>query len=195
MTKTPKENTAKADEEIPPINRIIREVAIDSFNEFTGANATIKPVAKKDDFVYDFLMTIILTHCDSFDSMFKAHFSVATAMKITCQATGLEPDELTEEESIDFIKEYTNMFAGHFVGDLAQRGIRADISIPVTTSGFDEVVFTDIFYNDEYRDYWVLSFGDCGITITTNTKVKDTSVFADLEKEVLRKKKQPITFL
>ena len=192
MSSAPLKND---DKPLSPINKIIREIAVSSFNEFTGCEGKVEGVDRQDDFVYGFLMTIILTHCDSFDSMFKVHFSVKDAVSITKEATGLDEEDVSEEEAVDFIKEYTNMFAGHFVGDLAQRGIRADISIPVTTSGFDEVTFTDTFYDDEDRDYWKLSYGNHGMVVTTNTKVKDVSIFSDLEKEVLRQKSKPVTFL
>ena len=165
-----------------PLHDLIRATALSSFCELTTIeDAELGPLEHPDRLVLGFKTAFILIHSDWFDCVFKAHFSIATAKHLLMIVGGLAEDEIEYDDAADFVKEYTNMFGGHFLDHLAKAKIRSELSIPTCSEGFDDILRKKDTYDNHFYDYCRITFGSNGLNISLETIIKNEQVFANLE--------------
>jgi CheY-specific phosphatase CheX len=112
-------------------------------------------------------MVFILVSGDALRLTFKAHFNIRTARNLAFRIFGgNSPAAISENQAIDYFKEYGNLVAGSVVTLLGKSGVESGISLPLSTRGFYEV-FSD--YSEKHHpaitfsDFWELRSNGCGI--------------------------------
>ena len=165
-----------------PLHNLIRATALSSFREFTTIeDAELGSLEHPDRLILGFKSAFILIHSDWFDCVFKAHFSIATAKQLLMIVGELAEDEIEYHDAADFVKEYTNMFGGHFLDHLAKAKIRSELSIPTCSEGFDEILRKKDTYDNHLYDKCRITFGRNSLNISLETIIKNQQVFANLE--------------
>ena len=167
------------------LNQIVREIVIESSSSFFSQDVEEKAVEKEDDFVYGEVMSAILVHATEFVTLLKFHYSYESVSKLLT-AAGMVPEDgqPTVSDIEDSMNELANLAGGRIIENLGTRGIQCSLSIPVTTPGYDEILSSDLISTHEYRDYFVLHFGECAITVTSSNKIKDASVEEYFKKQI-----------
>lgn len=102
-------------------------------------------------------MVIILIAGPSAKITFKSHFKTNSAKGLASAAFQRSPEEVTQEQAVDFMREFCNLTAGGIKASLSSYQFKLAISLPVVTRGFDEIFFTDLLQKDTLSDQWILN--------------------------------------
>ncbi len=122
-------------------------------------------------------MALIMIHGCAFRITLKLHFSLSQIQQICHHYYGLSSSgEVTEHQTIDFVKELSNMIGGAVAVVLDDVGIDTGISLPLCMSGFYEV-FSDYRELDtpyvKFNDIWKLHTEVVQIYGTAQIEIRD----------------------
>jgi CheY-specific phosphatase CheX len=128
-------------------------------------------------------MALILVSGDSLRITLKLHFCYTDIKKIAYLIYGKQsPDELSDQQTLDFVKELCNLTAGYLVQIFEDNDLHIGISLPLCTRGFYEI-FSDYKSSSypiiKYNDIWSLEHEDIHIFGSVIIELLDT---APLEK-------------
>tara|TARA_R110002072_G_scaffold2280_1_gene18804 strand:+ start:9815 stop:10432 length:618 start_codon:yes stop_codon:yes gene_type:complete len=123
-------------------------------------------------------MSLILISGSSLKITLKLHFSHKNIKKLIVPLYRTEsPADISDQQSMDFIKELCNLTAGYIEQAFEQKDISLGISLPLGTRGFYEV-FADYTPSTspilKYDDIWSLKLEDMEILGTVMIEVSDT---------------------
>ncbi len=114
-----------------------------------------------DDFVYGSHLSIILVASKDVRISFKSHFKLASTRKLVERKNGGERTQKQMLKSTyDLFMEYSNLVAGGISQQMHAKGIVAGISLPMATSGFDELISSDEFKSKSFFDFWTIKGED-----------------------------------
>jgi hypothetical protein len=134
-----------------------------------------------DPKVYAHWMAIILIASRDVRITFKSHYMTPMAKRFAENAYSISTDQITTSQATDFLKEFCNLTAGYIKIALDKASIKAGISLPLVTRGFDEVFFPKVAGHYSIIDQWRLSehsaIIDCSsvIEIYSEMQLKDIS--------------------
>jgi CheY-specific phosphatase CheX len=122
-------------------------------------------------------MSLILITGSPLKITLKLHFSHKHIKKLIFPLYRLEsPEGISDQQSMDFIKELCNLTAGYIEQAFEQKNISLGISLPLGIPGFYEI-FADYTPSTspilKYDDLWSLKFGDMEILGTVLIEVND----------------------
>jgi CheY-specific phosphatase CheX len=105
-------------------------------------------------------MVLILVSGDALRLTFKVHFNLGTAKNLAWRIYGGQSSgNISEQQAIDYFKEYANLVAGSVISLLSESRIALGISLPLCTRGFYEV-FSDYAEKQQpvvsFADFWEL---------------------------------------
>jgi len=111
-----------------------------------------------DDFVYGSHQTIIQVASRDVRISFKSHFTLRSTQKLIERKNSVErtPRQILKS-TYDLFMEYSNLVAGGISQQLHATGVVAGISLPMATSGFDELISSDEFRPMSFFDFWTIS--------------------------------------
>ncbi|ARU57882.1 hypothetical protein OLMES_3862 [Oleiphilus messinensis] len=129
-------------------------------------------------------MALILVSGDAIRITLKLHFSLSEIKPLIYAIYGLDsPNDVRDEQAIDFGKELCNLIAGYVVQMLEENGLPVGISLPLCTRGFYEI-FAD--YRPlqkpiiKYCDLWRLQYGETSIYGTAMVEVLNPALLEPL---------------
>lgn len=161
-------------------NKLIRHAAIDRVRTHTRENEFI--LLDLDDTyqagqVLANNMSLILISGEAIRITLKLQFSHGKIKNIVYPIYGKDsPSEISNEQSMDYMKELGNLIAGYVVQMFEKTEIPLGISLPLGTKGFYEIFadYTDADYPViKYSDLWCLEHGNTKIFGTVLTEVLD----------------------
>lgn len=125
-------------------------------------------------------MVIILVAGPSAKITFKSHFKTESAKALASAAFQRSAAEITQEQALDFMREFCNLAAGGIKASLSSYHFKLAISLPVVTRGFDEIFFTDLLMKDTISDQWILSSATgeviCSVTVDLLEKLDISNI-------------------
>jgi hypothetical protein len=137
---------------------MLRHYAIDRFKNISGmTDLTIEDHPKPDAFVYGAYQAMIIVSGNDLRIAYRAHFNFKDVKPLFKAITNSE--EVTPKAKrlvVDIFREYTNLAAGAIKQELETLGIRAGISLPIFTSGYDEIVSSDLLKPRRNYDYFLI---------------------------------------
>lgn len=124
-------------------------------------------------------MSLILITGSPLKITLKLHFSHKQIKKLISPLYRTEsPEQISDQQSMDFIKELCNLTAGFIEQAFEQHDIPLGISLPLGTRGFYEI-FADYTPANEpilkYNDLWCLEYQDINIAGSVMIEVSDIS--------------------
>jgi CheY-specific phosphatase CheX len=130
-------------------------------------------------------MVLILVSGDALRLTFKVHFNLRTAKNLAWRIYGGKSSEnISEQQAIDYFKEYGNLVAGSVISLLSESQVELGISLPLCTRGFYEV-FSDYAEKQQpvisYADFWELQAPGGGVYCSAQFEVLNR---AGLEKVI-----------
>ncbi len=115
-------------------------------------------------------MSIILVSGLDVRITFKLYFNCIDVKEVVQKSMGTAVDDVTNEFTMDFIKEFCNLTAGMIQKNLATQGFHVGISLLMVTRGFD-----DIFYepssSGEVSDLWKIKIAGVSIICSATLNV------------------------
>ena len=122
-------------------------------------------------------MSLILITGSPLKITLKLHFSHKQIKKLIFPLyRATSPEGISDQQSMDFIKELCNLSAGYIEQAFEQKNISLGISLPLGTRGFYEV-FADYTPSTspilKYDDLWCLQFKDIEILGTALIEIND----------------------
>lgn len=130
-------------------------------------------------------MSLILISGEAIRITLKLQFSHSKVKNIAFPIYGKDSAaEISDAQSMDYMKELSNVIAGYVVQLFEKAGIQLGISLPLGTRGFYEI-FAD--YRDadspviKYNDLWCLEFGDTKIYGTVLTEILDINTLEKVD--------------
>ena len=146
-------------EKSPKLQALLRCLSRARFEAVSGRKVlTTSDHPTPDDFVYGSHQTIIQIAAKDLRVTFKSHFTHFETQSLL-KKNGLKP-------IYDLFMEYSNLVAGGLSQHLHTNGIVSGISLPMATSGFDELIASDNLRSTSYLDYWVVKGEDFQFTCT-----------------------------
>jgi hypothetical protein len=135
---------------------MIRELSRKRFADITARrDLVIEEHEHPDDFIYGSHLTVIQIAAKDLRITYKSHFNLTDVMALTQRKGAPERShEQILKSSYDLFKEYNNLVAGGITQQLHSCGIVAGISLPIATSGFDELISSDEVRNSRLYDFW-----------------------------------------
>ncbi len=123
-------------------------------------------------------MALILITGSPLKITLKLHFSHKNIKKLIVPLyRAASPAGISDQQSMDFIKELCNLTAGYIEQAFEQKDISLGISLPLGTRGFYEV-FADYTPSTspilKYNDIWSLKFEDMEILGTVMIEINDS---------------------
>ena len=129
-------------------------------------------------------MVFILVSGDALRLTFKVHFNIRTAKNLAFSIFGGDsPEDISEQQAVDYVKEYGNLVAGSVVTLLGENNIELGISLPLSTRGFYEV-FSD--YSEKQHpvitcsDFWELKANGNEIHCSALLEILNRNALGDL---------------
>lgn len=124
-------------------------------------------------------MSLILITGTPIKVTLKLHFSHKHIKKLIVPLYRVDsPAGISDQQSMDFIKELCNLTAGYIEQAFEQKDISLGISLPLGTRGFYEI-FADYSSSTspilKYNDLWSLKFEDIEIFGTVMIEISDTN--------------------
>ncbi|MBF0440559.1 MAG: hypothetical protein HQK54_01520 [Oligoflexales bacterium] len=140
----------------PAFQAMIRHYALDRFQTISGfTDLHTEDHEKIDAFVYGAHQAMIIVSGNDVRIAFKAHFNYKNVLPLVRVLTGAE--ELTPRAKglvIDTFREYTNLTAGAIKGELETLDMVTGISLPIFSSGYDEIISSDTLKPRRNYDYF-----------------------------------------
>ncbi|RZA24774.1 MAG: hypothetical protein EOP10_08895 [Proteobacteria bacterium] len=137
----------------PTLQALLRSLSKLRFENISGRTVDlVKDHPNPDDFVYGSHQTVIQIASKDLRITFKSHFTVSntqTLLKKKLVKGALKP-------LYDLFMEYSNLVAGGVSQQLHASDIVSGISLPMATSGFDELIASDVLRSTSYFDYWMI---------------------------------------
>ncbi|WP_141733662.1 hypothetical protein [Oligoflexus tunisiensis] len=135
---------------------MIRELSRKRFADITARrDLVIEEHERPDDFIYGSHLTVIQIAAKDLRITYKSHFNLTDVMALTQRKGAPERShEQILKSSYDLFKEYNNLVAGGITQQLHSCGIVAGISLPIATSGFDELISSDEVRGSRLYDFW-----------------------------------------
>ena len=166
---------------IANLKRAIRRRSQKAFISCTGRkDVEIAEVEIPDDFMYGQYLAHILIYSPTVQVTFKAHFSLRASRELSATLFGKKAEEVETLQAWDFMKEYCNQAAGSIDTNLRACGFGCGLSLPIVTSGFDEIFFSEKRDPEVKRDWWVLRWDTGKVTCSSETLARDWTPFSEL---------------
>ncbi len=157
LSKEPKGLPMLKDEQLQ-LQTMIREISRKRFSDISGRrDLLMSDHEHPDDLVYGSHLTVIQIAAKDLRITFKSHFSISHVKTLTQRRNS--PDRTPEQilkSTYDLFKEYSNLVAGGISQQLNSCGIVAGISLPIATSGFDELISSDELRRSRLYDFWTI---------------------------------------
>ncbi len=139
---------------------LIRYLSTQRFRDIAARPVTeVRDHPKPDDFVYGSHQTMIQIASRDLRITFKSHFTLSSTKVLTERARSKSAETSLKQQqklTYDLFMEYSNLVAGGISQYLHANGIVAGISLPMATSGFDELIASDVLRESSFFDYWLI---------------------------------------
>ncbi|RYE59555.1 MAG: hypothetical protein EOP48_00460 [Sphingobacteriales bacterium] len=122
-------------------------------------------------FLYGKYQSAITVYSNDCKITFKTHFNITSSKSLIHKPKNENKDDMIVNKVRDFYSEYTNLVAGRICVFLNTVGIKAGVSIPITTSGFDEIISSDERRSTSFDDFWNVSGENFHFTCTARLDV------------------------
>ncbi len=166
---------------------MIRELSRKRFADITARrDLVIEDHDHPDDFIYGSHLTVIQIAAKDLRITYKSHFNLSDVKALTQRRGAPErSQEQILKSSYDLFKEYNNLVAGGITQQLHSCGVVAGISLPIATSGFDELISSDEVRNSRLYDFWRIRGEGFHFTCSVyaeifETELLDLFVYGDL---------------
>lgn len=161
---------------------IVRGAASKRLESVTRSKLSLEvgEIENPDDFVYAYWMSFILLSGKDLQLTFKAHFFSDEARYLVATGLKKQPEQISQNNIQDFMKEYCNLVAGEVKASLSASGVTIGLSLPLITRGFDEVIFSDAVDARQFSDWWRVSWDSGALTMSFVAEVYQLSAVADL---------------
>lgn len=154
----------------PRFWELSRNVALDRFAlSASKPTARIEELADWDRLTYGSKMSLITAAGKDFKFVFKVHFF---PKKFTKVASDFNSMKLV----LDFFREYCNLVAGAIKEVLMAKGLICGISLPIVTSGDDEMIFSDKIKTERVYDYFRIHVDGFDLVVSSTTDGTSESV-------------------
>tara|TARA_R110002167_G_scaffold128242_1_gene310309 strand:+ start:625 stop:1245 length:621 start_codon:yes stop_codon:yes gene_type:complete len=168
------------------IKRLIRHAAEDRARKHSGqANFNLVDINHyRTGQVLGNWMSLILITGTPLKITLKLHFSHKNIKQLIFPLYNAgSPEEISDQQSMDFVKELCNLTAGYIEQAFEQNDIPLGISLPLGTRGFYEI-FADYSSSTspilKYDDLWSLKFEDIEILGTVMIEVGDIDTLENI---------------
>jgi hypothetical protein len=157
---------------------MIRELSRKRFSDITARrDLVIEDHEHPDDFIYGSHLTVIQIAAKDLRITFKSHFNLSDVKALTQRRNSPERslDQILKS-SYDLFKEYNNLVAGGIAQQLHSCGIVAGISLPIATSGFDELISSDEIRASRLYDFWIVRGEGFHFTCSVYAEIFETDL-------------------
>jgi hypothetical protein len=143
---------------IRPLHEILRYLSKERFQDITSEMVeSIIDHLSPDDLIYGSHITLIQVSSKDLRITFKAHFNVdETSALIRADLNFSPTKDYDVSLTNDLFKEYCNLVAGGLCQYFLSVNILAGLSLPLATSGIDEIFHSDQLRDFTLTDYWIL---------------------------------------
>jgi hypothetical protein len=157
---------------------MIRELSRKRFADITSRrDLVIEEHEHPDDFIYGSHLTVIQIAAKDLRITYKSHFNLSDVMTLTQRKGAPERShEQTLKSSYDLFKEYNNLVAGGITQQFHSCGIVAGISLPIATSGFDELISSDEVRTSRLYDFWKIRGEGFHFTCSVYAEIFETEL-------------------
>lgn len=140
----------------PQLRMMIRDLSLRRLSDISGyQDIRLLESPSPDDFIYGAHLTVIQLAAKELRLTFKTHFDLdAVQILARRKADAIRTFEQQLKVSNDLFKEYSNLVAGGIAQQLHLNAIVAGISLPLATSGFNEIISSDAPRPHSSSDYW-----------------------------------------
>ena len=150
--------------------------------QVTPEAVTDGPLPPGNALVHGYMQAIVLLASRDLRVTFKAHFNRTDVQALLQRLSALTSSAARQQERIqDFFREYANLTAGGIKGELQHRGIECGISLPVITSGLDELFFNDRVTDRCATDAWSVVATGATFVCTSTIDLADPAVVNGLD--------------
>ncbi len=160
------------------LHTMIREISRKRFSDISGRrDLEIIDHEHPDDLVYGSHLTVIQIAAKDLRITFKSHFCINHVKTLTQRRNS--PDRTQEQilkSTYDLFKEYSNLVAGGISQQLNSCGIVAGISLPIATSGFDELISSDEIRKSRLYDYWKIQAEGFHYSCSVSAEIFETDL-------------------
>ncbi len=143
--------------------------------------------------IHGFDTTVCCMSSSCANLIFKAHFNPIEISPFIESNPNRNTERVSGKDSINFMKEFSNLIAGELRNAFEVRGQSSGLSPVLHTRGFDEIFFVPPDNVTRFEDKWILKIGFQAIHCSCALEVSDRSLFNALdfstsdESEPLRK--------
>ena len=144
------------------IKEIVRQVSVSRMQMLIDSDAyriSESSAYHPHGYVFANKMSLIIVAGKALKMVFKVHFNKADSCNVAKYMYGDE--RITEQQANDAMKEYCNLTAGYLKKICVDHNTPVGISLPVVTSGFNEVFneSSETDFANRVEDCWELGDG------------------------------------
>jgi len=161
----------------PQIRDGFRKIAAERIRYITGTTDWVSDDdVKWDDFVYGNRLALISIPGKDLRCTIKCHFQLEEFVTA--------PDQADALKTFDLLREFLNLCAGGLKIIFQTSELTTGISLPIVTSGYDEIVFSESYRGARLFDYFRLTSGKKSLVVTLVIEPGSERVVEQLRKFV-----------
>ncbi len=185
-----------ADFQLPSLISAIQEISKTRFNYHSGlVNLKIEESPVKERGVVAFWMGLILISGKDVRVTFKTNFYQASIKKIISKKFNKPIEQITTDQTKDFVREFCNLVAGTTKTIFEQVGSKVGISLPLVLRGFDNLFFNEKMNESHATSTWRLSEGDFFVDCCCYIEVLSNNTFKDVDMKFVEREDNEVDFL
>lgn len=184
------------DFQLPSLINAIQEISKARFSYHSGlTNLIIEESPVKDRGVVAFWMSLILISGKDIRVTFKTNFFQDSIKKIIAKKFNKPIEQITTDQTKDFVREFCNLVAGTTKTIFEQVGSKVGISLPLVLRGFDNLFFLEKKNESNFTWIWRLSEGDYFVDCCCYVEILSNNTFKDTDMKFIEKNTGEVDFL
>lgn len=151
------------------VAKIVRDSSKSRLESFLNVKDLHLEDVDRSELIYQPWMVLILMSGPLMRVTLKVHFKIEDAKILVSSLYGSKASEIKTEQGLDFVREVCNLVAGSVKMGLAERGVNVELSLPVSTRGWEEY-----FFGSEdtagHVDWWKISSSQASLNFSSCTE-------------------------
>ncbi|RYZ92884.1 MAG: hypothetical protein EOP06_02820 [Proteobacteria bacterium] len=132
-----------------------------------------------DDYIYGSTITLLQIAAKDLRFTVKVHFNISDVLLIPPikKMKNRSPErELTA--ALDFFQEYCNLLGGAISTQIQNEGIVAGLSLPLSSSGFDEYIDSERLSDRRWNEYFQVFYPGFKFVLTSHIELSEVNLLS-----------------
>ena len=170
---------SKVEENLSKVIRDASQIRLKAHLKLPEADIQVKEADIGED-IHEIWLSLILVSCIDVRISFKVFFQVSDVKRLIFKSMKSKMADISDDLVFDFMNEYCNLTAGLIQQSLSKQDIKAGISLPMVSRGFDDLYFSSPEGNGK-KSSWIINVEGVELTCISEILVMNDERLSSFE--------------